>query len=176
MIVKVIKSVAHKYFKIRHTLEIIMFCSTKPFENLIITGVVEIVFNMVKRLMASNEELCLFFSHRLNAASVGATLNVPPAPIGSPPDGDGSPTDSLHRFMGNGCNGTNASQTSRMVNAAVSSIDDALNDVPFAIRKKYPFELEKAIHNVKFIQHHLNRQDEYNTVISLKFISYTERL
>lgn len=41
-------------------------------------------------------------------------------------------------------------------------IDESLSDV--AIRKKYPFELEKAIHNVKFIQHHLQRQDEFNAV------------
>lgn len=109
--------------------------------------------------------------HRLNAASVGATLNVPPAPIASPPAGRGSPTDSLRRYVAaagrTGCNGTTAAAgaASRLVNAAVSSIDDTLNEVPAAIRKKYPFELEKAIHNVKFIQHHLQRQDEYNTVI-----------
>lgn len=109
---------------------------------------------------------------RLNAASVGATLNVPPAPVVSPPlGGHHSPTDSLRRFVAatgrTGCNGTAAAgAASRLVNAAVASIDDTLNEVPAAIRKKYPFELEKAIHNVKFIQHHLQRQDEYNTVIS----------
>lgn len=31
-------------------------------------------------------------------------------------------------------------------------------------RKKYPFELEKAMHNVMFIQHHMQRQDEFNAV------------
>lgn len=31
-------------------------------------------------------------------------------------------------------------------------------------RRKYPFELEKAIHNVKFIQHHMQRQDEFDAV------------
>lgn len=31
-------------------------------------------------------------------------------------------------------------------------------------RKKYPFELEKAIHNVMFIQHHIQRQDQFNAV------------
>lgn len=107
--------------------------------------------------------------HRLNAASVGATLSVPPAPTVSPPAGHRSPTDSLHRFVATagrtGCNGTAAAgAATRLVNAAVSSIDDTLNEIPAAIRKKYPFELEKAIHNVKFIQHHLQRQDEYNTV------------
>lgn len=101
---------------------------------------------------------------------MGATLNVPPAPVPSPPQaGHRSPTDSLRRFVAatgrTGCNGTAAAAAaSRLVNVAVSSIDDTLNDVPAAIRKKYPFELEKAIHNVKFIQHHLQRQDEYNTV------------
>ncbi|XP_065337403.1 acetylcholine receptor subunit alpha-L1 [Cloeon dipterum] len=29
-------------------------------------------------------------------------------------------------------------------------------------RRKYPFELEKAIHNVMFIQHHMQRQDEFD--------------
>lgn len=100
---------------------------------------------------------------------MGATLSVPPAPIASPPAGHRSPTDSLRRFVATtgrtGCNGTAAAgAATRLVNAAVSSIDDTLNDVPVAVRKKYPFELEKAIHNVKFIQHHLQRQDEYNTV------------
>lgn len=32
-------------------------------------------------------------------------------------------------------------------------------------RKKYPFELEKAIHNVMFIQHHIQRQDQFNAVL-----------
>ncbi|KAK9506749.1 hypothetical protein O3M35_008626 [Rhynocoris fuscipes] len=39
-------------------------------------------------------------------------------------------------------------------------LDESLSDV--ALRKKYPFELEKAIHNVKFIQHHTQRQDEFD--------------
>jgi hypothetical protein len=41
-------------------------------------------------------------------------------------------------------------------------LDESLSDV--ALRKKYPFELEKAIHNVKFIQHHMRRQDEFDAV------------
>lgn len=41
-------------------------------------------------------------------------------------------------------------------------LDDSISDV--AIRKKYPFELEKAIHNVKFIQHHMQRQDDFDAV------------
>jgi len=31
-------------------------------------------------------------------------------------------------------------------------------------RKKYPFEIQKAIHNVKFIQTHMQRQDEFDSV------------
>ena len=31
-------------------------------------------------------------------------------------------------------------------------------------RKKYPFELLKAIHNVQFIQTHMQRQDEFDSV------------
>ena len=46
--------------------------------------------------------------------------------------------------------------------SVMSGLDDSLSDV--APRKKYPFELEKAIHNVMFIQHHMQRQDEFNAV------------
>lgn len=46
--------------------------------------------------------------------------------------------------------------------SVLSGLDDSLSDV--AARKKYPFELEKAIHNVMFIQHHMQRQDEFNAV------------
>lgn len=45
---------------------------------------------------------------------------------------------------------------------SVAGLDESLSDV--ALRKKYPFELEKAIHNVKFIQHHTQRQDEFDAV------------
>lgn len=44
----------------------------------------------------------------------------------------------------------------------MSGLDESLSDV--VPRKKYPFELEKAIHNVMFIQHHMLRQDEFNAV------------
>lgn len=46
--------------------------------------------------------------------------------------------------------------------SVLSGLDDSLSDV--APRKKYPFELEKAIHNVMFIQNHMQRQDEFNAV------------
>lgn len=46
--------------------------------------------------------------------------------------------------------------------SVMSGLDESLSDV--APRKKYPFELEKAIHNVMFIQHHMQRQDEFNAV------------
>lgn len=44
----------------------------------------------------------------------------------------------------------------------MSGLDDSLSDV--GAKKKYPFELEKAIHNVMFIQHHMTKQDEFNAV------------
>lgn len=50
--------------------------------------------------------------------------------------------------------------------SVLSGLDDSLSDV--VPRKKYPFELEKAIHNVMFIQNHMQRQDEFNAV-SKKF-------
>ncbi|KOX71203.1 Acetylcholine receptor subunit alpha-L1 [Melipona quadrifasciata] len=44
--------------------------------------------------------------------------------------------------------------------SVMSGLDESLSDV--TPRKKYPFELEKALHNVMFIQHHIQRQDEFN--------------
>lgn len=44
----------------------------------------------------------------------------------------------------------------------MSGLDESMSDV--TPRKKYPFELEKALHNVMFIQHHIQRQDEFNAV------------
>lgn len=46
--------------------------------------------------------------------------------------------------------------------SVMSGLDDSLSDL--GARKKYPFELEKAIHNVMFIQHHMQRMDEFNAV------------
>lgn len=46
--------------------------------------------------------------------------------------------------------------------SVLSGLDESMSDVGH--RKKYPFELEKAIHNVMFIQHHMQRQDEFNAV------------
>lgn len=54
--------------------------------------------------------------------------------------------------------------------SVLSGLDDSLSDV--VQRKKYPFELEKAIHNVMFIQHHIQRQDEFNAVSTLVYIAY----
>ena len=49
---------------------------------------------------------------------------------------------------------------------SVVGLDGSLSDV--GTRKKYPFELEKAIHNVMFIQHHMLRQDEFDAVSNFK--------
>lgn len=63
-----------------------------------------------------------------------------------------------------GCNGlhANAGATNRFagLSSVLAGLDDSLSDV--AVRKKYPFELEKAIHNVLFIKHHMQRQDEFD--------------
>ncbi|XP_022824549.1 acetylcholine receptor subunit alpha-like 2 [Spodoptera litura] len=88
-----------------------------------------------------------------------------------------SSPDSLRHHLPGGCNGlhstTATNRFSGLVGAlgslgagynglpsVMSGLDDSLSDV--APRKKYPFELEKAIHNVMFIQHHMQRQDEFN--------------
>ncbi|XP_073814825.1 nicotinic acetylcholine receptor alpha2 [Musca autumnalis] len=93
--------------------------------------------------------------------------------------GDSSP-DSIRRMQGRVGNGLHsASATNRFsgmmgvlggglstlsgyngLPSVLSGLDDSLSDV--APRKKYPFELEKAIHNVMFIQNHMQRQDEFN--------------
>ncbi|CAH1407725.1 unnamed protein product [Nezara viridula] len=83
----------------------------------------------------------------------------------------GSSPESLRHFRPNGLYSTSASnRLSGLIGAlggngyaglpSVAGLDESLSDV--AIRKKYPFELEKAIHNVKFIQHHTQRQDEFD--------------
>lgn len=51
----------------------------------------------------------------------------------------------------------------------MSGLDESLSDV--TPRKKYPFELEKALHNVMFIQHHIQRQDQFNAVSTFMFFS-----
>ena len=53
----------------------------------------------------------------------------------------------------------------------MSGLDDSLSDL--GAKKKYPFELEKAIHNVMFIQHHMQRQDEFNAVSGSKHFCST---
>lgn len=53
---------------------------------------------------------------------------------------------------------------------SIMSMDESLSDI--GAKKKYPFELEKAIHNVMFIQHHMQRQDEFNAVSISNFPSH----
>lgn len=64
-------------------------------------------------------------------------------------------TTAHNRFLG-GLGGYNGLPT------VMSGLDESLSDV--TPKKKYPFELEKALHNVMFIQHHIQRQDEFNAV------------
>nr|XP_018912441.1 PREDICTED: acetylcholine receptor subunit alpha-L1 isoform X1 [Bemisia tabaci]XP_018912442.1 PREDICTED: acetylcholine receptor subunit alpha-L1 isoform X2 [Bemisia tabaci] len=124
--------------------------------------------------MAAKKRLKNATSAKFNAALAASSL--------------GSSTESLrgrHPYMpggGPGCNGLHANNgvTNRfnsLVGALSGSVeamnnghghghpvvvaqDDNLSDAPQ--RKKYPFELEKAIHNVKFIQHHILREDEFD--------------
>ncbi|XP_053671873.1 acetylcholine receptor subunit alpha-like 2 isoform X2 [Anopheles nili] len=96
------------------------------------------------------------------------------------PNSGGSSPDSIRHMQGRpgGCNGLHSTTATNrgLVGAlggglsglggynglpsVMSGLDESLSDV--AVRKKYPFELEKAIHNVMFIQHHMQRQDEFN--------------
>ncbi|XP_074109448.1 nicotinic acetylcholine receptor alpha2 [Cotesia typhae] len=71
-----------------------------------------------------------------------------------------------------GCNGLHTTSGNRFIGleagmagynglpTVMSGLDESMSDV--APKKKFPFELEKAIHNVMFIQHHIQRQDEFN--------------
>nr|QEM43363.1 nicotinic acetylcholine receptor alpha 2 subunit [Bradysia odoriphaga] len=93
----------------------------------------------------------------------------------------GSSPDSIRRMQGRGgCNGLHSTTATNRFSglmgalggglgnlggynglpSVMSGLNESLSDV--APRKKYPFELEKAIHNVMFIQHHILRQDEFN--------------
>lgn len=116
------------------------------------------------------------FKHRLHTAKKSKLNSSMMASLPSSPD-------SLRRYQAGSCNGLNSTNSrlsgylgilggngvtgAQNYNGLSSAVglDESLSDV--AVRKKYPFELEKAIHNVKFIQHHLRRQDEFNAVSNL---------
>lgn len=70
-------------------------------------------------------------------------------------------TNAHNRFLGS-IGGYNGLPT------VMSGLDESLSDV--TPKKKYPFELEKALHNVMFIQHHIQRQDEFNAVNISSFL------
>lgn len=91
----------------------------------------------------------------------------------------GSSPDSIRAMQGRGCNGLhstiatnrfsglmsafgNASGGYNGLPSVMSGLNESLSDV--APRKKYPFELEKAMHNVMFIQHRMQKVDEFNAV------------
>lgn len=67
-------------------------------------------------------------------------------------------TSATHRFSG--LMGALSGMSSYNGLPSVVGLDGSLSDV--AAKKKYPFELEKAIHNVMFIQNHMRRQDEFD--------------
>lgn len=110
--------------------------------------------------------------NKLNAALAAHTQSM---------NSGASSPDSIRRMQtGGGCNGlhstTATNRFSGLVGAlggglsslggynglpsVMSGLDDSMSDL--GGRKKYPFELEKAIHNVMFIQHHMQRMDEFN--------------
>lgn len=114
------------------------------------------------RLRAANKS-------KINAATVAAAATASSSSVASSPD-------SLRHHplqRPGGCNGlysTATGATNRFGGLmagfnglpSVAGLDGSLSDV--GTRKKYPFELEKAIHNVMFIQHHMQRQDEFDAV------------
>ncbi|XP_043259115.1 acetylcholine receptor subunit alpha-L1 isoform X2 [Colletes gigas] len=102
-------------------------------------------------------------SGKKNKFNAAVTAAMQSFPIVSSPDSarhqriggcNGLHTTTAHnRFLG-GIGGYNGLPT------VLSGLDESLSDV--TPKKKYPFELEKALHNVMFIQHHIQRQDEFN--------------
>ncbi|XP_030755494.1 LOW QUALITY PROTEIN: acetylcholine receptor subunit alpha-like 2 [Sitophilus oryzae] len=92
----------------------------------------------------------------------------------SPSRSSTSSSSSSSRNRGRGCNGlhsTSATNRLRGFAGALSgrsgynglpSVFSGLDESDSGTRKKYPFELEKAVHNVMFIQHHIMRQDQFN--------------
>ncbi|XP_076250810.1 nicotinic acetylcholine receptor alpha2 isoform X2 [Rhynchophorus ferrugineus] len=92
----------------------------------------------------------------------------------SPSRSSTSSSSSSSRNRGRGCNGLHStSATNRLRGFAgalggrsgyngLPSVFSGLDESDSGTRKKYPFELEKAIHNVMFIQHHIMRQDQFN--------------
>ncbi|KAL1490967.1 hypothetical protein ABEB36_011635 [Hypothenemus hampei] len=85
-----------------------------------------------------------------------------------------SSSSSSSRHRGRGCNGLHSTTatsrlrgfagtlSARMGYNGLPSLFSGLDESDSGTRKKYPFELEKAIHNVMFIQHHIQRQDQFN--------------
>lgn len=119
--------------------------------------------------MAAKKRLLKTANSKFNAALAASSLS--------------SSTDSLrgrYPHLPGGCNGLHSTTgVTNRFNSLVGALsgsteamnghltlgtaqDENLSDAP--IRKKYPFELEKAIHNVKFIQHHIQREDEFDAV------------
>ncbi|KAF5271841.1 hypothetical protein FQA39_LY07981 [Lamprigera yunnana] len=93
------------------------------------------------------------------------------------PSTDSSSTSSsstASRHRASGCNGLYTTSATnrlrgftgtfggRMGYNGLSSVFSGIDDNDSSNKKKYPFELEKAIHNVMFIQHHIQRQDQFN--------------
>ncbi|KAK6643823.1 hypothetical protein RUM43_000086 [Polyplax serrata] len=119
--------------------------------------------------MAFNKRLMRAKKSKIHAAATAHAIASGSA-VSSP--------DSIRRL--GGCNGlhSNASTTtsatlrfSGLMGAlsgisgynglpSVMGLDGSLSDLTG--KKKYPFELEKAIHNVMFIQNHMRRQDEFD--------------
>ncbi|KAJ8947687.1 hypothetical protein NQ314_008564 [Rhamnusium bicolor] len=85
-----------------------------------------------------------------------------------------SSTSSSSMNRASGCNGLHSTSTTNRLRGfagalggrlgynGLPSVFSGLDESDSGTRKKYPFELEKAIHNVMFIQHHIQRQDQFN--------------
>lgn len=97
-------------------------------------------------------------------------------------------SSSSSRHRASGCNGLHSSSTttrlrnfagalgSRLGYNGLPSVFSGLDESDPGRRKKYPFELEKAIHNVMFIQHHIQRQDQFNAVCTLNFENHSNNI
>ncbi|XP_060527785.1 acetylcholine receptor subunit alpha-L1 [Cylas formicarius] len=104
--------------------------------------------------------------NRLQQGKMGRELHV---------SSSASSTSSSSGSSGNrgrGCNGLHSTSATNRLRGFAGALSGRLGGLPSIFsgmdesdsgtRRKYPFELEKAIHNVMFIQHHIQRQDQFN--------------
>ncbi|XP_018334508.1 acetylcholine receptor subunit alpha-like 2 [Agrilus planipennis] len=148
----------------------------KPSTHKMAPWVRSIFIKTVPKLLLMRVPKDLLTELASNKMNIGKTfkkheIDTLPSTLSSP--SSSSSSSSRHRISG--CNGLYSSTSAtnrlrgfsssfgnRMRYNGLPSVFSGLDESDSTSRKKYPFELEKAIHNVMFIQHHIQRQDQFN--------------